>query len=126
MGDPEKVVARTFANAKQINADLKELYYNYINAINELDRLGSLQAMSAVDIKQYVERCKEAVDEMRIYERHEDGSLGNVKGKGNHDDRVITRAIGIHFCYKKMPRPKLTNKVESKGVTRKVVNDMTI
>ena len=57
----------------------------------------------------YVERCKDAVDEMKIFERHEDGSLGNVKGKHNHDDRVITRALGIHFCYnpKRMGKPSI-------------------
>lgn len=59
IGIPEKVVSRTFANAKQVNADLKDLYYTYINAINELDRLGYLQTMSAVDIKRYVEKRKE-------------------------------------------------------------------
>lgn len=74
----------------------------------------------------YVERCREAVDEMRIYERHDDGSLGNVRGKGNHDDRVITRALGMHFCYKIMPIPKISDITDTRSVSRKVVNDMTI
>lgn len=74
----------------------------------------------------YVERCREAVDEMRIYERHDDGSLGNVRGKGNHDDRVITRALGMHFCYKIMPMPKISDITDTRSVSRKIVNDMTI
>lgn len=69
----------------------------------------------------YVERCKDAVDEMKIFERHEDGSLGNVPGKGNHDDRVITRAMGIHFCYsaKLMGKPRLVQPSESHAVYMK-------
>ena len=67
----------------------------------------------------YVERCKDAVDEMKIFERHEDGSLGNVKGKNNHDDRVITRALGIHFCYQKMQTPRIVEASESHAVYTK-------
>ena len=74
----------------------------------------------------YVERCKDAVDEMKIFERHEDGSLGNVKGKNNHDDRVITRALGIHFCYEKMETPRVASASDKNAIVRTVVNDMTI
>ena len=74
----------------------------------------------------YVERCDEAVDEMKIFERHADGSLGNVEGDGNHDDRVITRGLGVHFCYKKMDAPIIIIAKKVKGVTKKIVNDMTI
>ena len=76
----------------------------------------------------YIERNKEAVDEMKIFERHDDGSLGNVKGKNNHDDRVITRALGIHFCYgKKMGAPRLAVKPTVKETpTRKIVNEYTM
>lgn len=75
----------------------------------------------------YIERNKEAVDEMKIFERHDDGSLGNVKGKGNHDDRVITRALGIHFCYgKQMGTPKVASPSENHIAKRPVVNEMTM
>lgn len=74
----------------------------------------------------YVERCREAVDEMKIFERKADGSLGNVEGKHNHDDRVITRALGIHFCYKKMSAPHIVKADDVHTATRKVINDMTI
>ena len=70
--------------------------------------------------------CGDAVDEMKIFERHEDGSLGNVKGKHNHDDRVITRALGIHFCYEKMEMPRITVASDQHTVTRAVVNEMTM
>lgn len=74
----------------------------------------------------YIERNQEAVDEMRIFERHEDGSLGNVVGKNNHDDRVITRALGIYFCYKKMSAPRLRSDKQENIVIKKVYNEMSI
>lgn len=74
----------------------------------------------------YVERCREAVDEMKIFERKADGSLGNVDGKHNHDDRVITRALGVHFCYKKMPAPRVSKPTDVHTVTKTIINDMSI
>jgi hypothetical protein len=74
----------------------------------------------------YIERNQEAIDEMRIFERHEDGSLGNVVGKNNHDDRVITRALGVHFCYKKMQAPRLRSDKQENMVIKKVYNEMSI
>ena len=77
----------------------------------------------------YVERCKDAVDEMKIFERHDDGSLGNVKGKNNHDDRVITRALGIHFCYtpKLMDKPRFAPKpTNATTPKRKFANEYTM
>lgn len=59
VGDSGKVIASKWANAKQLNADLQELYYTYINTIHELERTGKINAMSAVDIKNYVELKKE-------------------------------------------------------------------
>ena len=76
----------------------------------------------------YVERNQEAVDEMAIFERHTDGSLGAVEGRGNHDDRVITRALGVHFCYKKMDAPVEVSANGENGnvVKRKIVTDMAL
>jgi hypothetical protein len=75
----------------------------------------------------YVERCREAVDEMKIFERKPNGELGAVTGKGNHDDRVITRALGIHFCYRKMGKPMEMDHASQQSTPKKTyVNDMTI
>lgn len=59
VGNPDKVVAPTIANAKQINADLRETYYTFLNAIHALERSGRINAMSASDIRKYVESQKE-------------------------------------------------------------------
>lgn len=55
----------------------------------------------------YIERNQECINEMRVFERKPDGRLGAVDG--NHDDRVMTRAIGCYFLFKEglMPTPKI-------------------
>ena len=63
LGESEHAVARACANAKQINKDISELYYMYLGAIMELERSGRLGAMSASDIRDYVEKQKEFTSE---------------------------------------------------------------
>lgn len=87
IGDPEKVVSAKMANAKQINADLRDLYYSYINAIHELERSGKINAMAAVDIKNYVEQQKEYHTE-RTFSSVMQEYMGNsrtTKTKGTFD-----------------------------------------
>lgn len=52
----------------------------------------------------YVEPDKQAYDELLIYERKEDGTMGNVDGKNNHDDIVMSTGIGLYVS-QKMPKP---------------------
>ncbi len=52
----------------------------------------------------YYEPDKQAYDELRIYERHDDGTLGNVEGQNNHDDVVMSTGIGLYVS-QKMPLP---------------------
>ena len=52
----------------------------------------------------YIETCSEAVDEHDTLEVKKNGSLGAIDGK--HDDRHITRAIGIWACYQYMDLPR--------------------
>ena len=56
---------------------------------------------------------------MTIYERHDDGSIGNVEGKdanGNdaHDDIVMSTGIGLYISQTKMAPPAWIPK-EKKG-----------
>lgn len=67
---------------------------NYISLLREVPQGG------------YVERCEEMVNEAVIYEKRPDGSYGNVVGDGNHDDRVMTRMIGLYVVYEEMPLPR--------------------
>jgi len=62
----------------------------------------------------YEEPDEMAFKELLIYERKEDGTMGNVDGKDNHDDIVMSTGIGL-WVSQRMPMP--TWKVESKGTT---------
>jgi hypothetical protein len=62
----------------------------------------------------YEEPDEMAFKELLIYERKEDGTMGNVDGKDNHDDIVMSTGIGL-WVSQRMPLP--TWKVEIKGTT---------
>lgn len=66
----------------------------------------------------YNEPDKQAFDEMLIYERDEDGKLGNVKGKNNHDDIVMSTGIGLYVS-QKMPLPTWRATKSRKGTMAK-------
>lgn len=69
----------------------------------------------------YIERCREACDEFDTFEQKPNGELGAVDGC--HDDRHITRAIGIYIAYK-MPMPKEIDR--SQRYTIDVVSEASI
>ncbi len=51
----------------------------------------------------YVESDERALDEFLNYERKPNGSYGAIAGE--HDDLLMTRAIGLHICFNEMPLP---------------------
>lgn len=52
----------------------------------------------------YIERDKRCLDEYNTYERKQNGAYGAITGK--HDDLLMTRAIGLHICFREMDMPK--------------------
>lgn len=58
-----------------------------------------------IDDNLYEEPDKEMYHELRIYERHDDGSLGNIVGNGNHDDVVMSTGIGLFVSLTDMEKP---------------------
>lgn len=52
----------------------------------------------------YTEREEKAIDEMTYYERKDDGNWGAMEKK--HDERVITRSIGLYISRNQMSLPK--------------------
>lgn len=52
----------------------------------------------------WIERNSIACDEMQCYEKKEDGTFGAQEGQ--HDDLVMTRAIGLWICYRSMDMPE--------------------
>ena len=70
--------------------------------------------VSYVEDELYEEPDEQAYGELLIYERKEDGTMGNVDGKNNHDDIVMSTGIGL-WVSQKMPMP--TWKVKETGGT---------
>lgn len=66
-----------------------------------------------IDDQLYYEPDKQCYDELRIYERHDDGTLGNVEGQNNHDDVVMSTGIGLYVS-QKMPLPAWIKKGKSR------------
>lgn len=60
-----------------------------------------------VDDGLWDEPDKVMYEELRIYEKREDGSFGNIKGKGNHDDVLMSTAIALYVSQYEMPLPKM-------------------
>jgi len=70
--------------------------------------------ISYIEDELYEEPDEQAYKELLIYERKEDGTMGNVDGKNNHDDIVMSTGIGL-WVSQRMPLP--TWKVEDTGST---------
>lgn len=60
--------------------------------------------ISYIEDELYDEPDEQAYKELLIYERKEDGTMGNVDGKNNHDDIVMSTGIGL-WVSQKMPMP---------------------
>ena len=59
-----------------------------------------------VDDKLWHEPDTEMYHELRIYERKEDGRLGNIEGSGNHDDVLMSTAIALYVSTHEMELPR--------------------
>lgn len=71
----------------------------------------------------YVERDERCLNEMLVYERKPNGSYGAIVGE--HDDMLMTRAIGLHICFFEMEMPREIVR-EQVGYARKVISAATI
>ncbi len=52
----------------------------------------------------YTERDERCLNEYLVYERKANGSYGAIAGE--HDDLLMTRAIGLHICFFEMEPPR--------------------
>ena len=59
-----------------------------------------------VDDRLWHEPDSEMYHELRIYERKDDGSLGNIEGSGNHDDVLMSTAIALYVSTNDMEPPR--------------------
>lgn len=74
------------------------------NKITKGQVIDNLEAF--VDDALWEEPDAEMYHELRIYERKSDGRLGNIEGSGNHDDVLMSTAIGLWVSTQKMDPPK--------------------
>ena len=61
--------------------------------------------IACVDDQLWDEPDSECYRELRIYERKDDGSLGNIEGRNNHDDILMSTAIGLWVSSNDMDMP---------------------
>lgn len=73
-----------------------------------------------VDDGLWNEPDKVMYEELRIYEKREDGSFGNIKGKGNHDDVLMSTAIALYISQYEMDVPKIIAKKNYTATTDEV------
>lgn len=72
----------------------------------------------------YIERCIDAVDEHDTFEIKDNGSLGAVEGC--HDDRLITRAIGVWICYQVLRPPYMIGDDYFTSTRKTIINEATL
>ena len=65
----------------------------------------------------YTEREERALDELLTYEKKQNGAYGAISGR--HDDKVMTRAIGMHICLNEMEMPTMVRKQEKRHRQRR-------
>lgn len=74
----------------------------------------------------YIERDQRCLNEMLVYEKKQNGAYGAVIGE--HDDLLMTRAIGLHICFNKMELPRIINRNDAHhaGIVSSPVSAATI
>lgn len=73
----------------------------------------------------YIERDARCLNEMLVYERKQNGAFGAIQGE--HDDLLMTRAIGLHICFNDMERPRMVRRDRKRSFSRsKVVSAATV
>lgn len=68
----------------------------------------------------WTERDERCLDELLVYEKKPNGAFGAILGE--HDDLLMTRAIGLHVCYKKMELPQIVKRDEHTTRNQKMIS----
>jgi hypothetical protein len=72
----------------------------------------------------YTERDERCLDEFLTYERKQNGAYGAIVGR--HDDLLMTRAIGLHICFREMEPPKIVTRRDIVPKRRKAISEASI
>lgn len=80
-----------------------------------------------VDDQLYDEPDTAMYEELPKYQYLENGTMGNIKGRGNHDDIIMSTAIGLYVSQYEMELPKIKQRKQSATVTTPVtITEATI
>jgi hypothetical protein len=77
------------------------------------------------DDSKFIERDIRAYQEMSIYEQREDGTYGNIVGRDNHDDILMSDMIAL-LISEQMPLPSIRESAQSVGWRVGTMNESMI
>ena len=111
-------------SAEDIRQGLPKKFGFHTNALTKKVVVYNLKV--AIRERLYIERETACLDEYLTYIETDKGGFEAMEGY--HDDRLMTRAIGLQICYHEMDLPRiinLNNNINA-AVSRKVVSAATI
>lgn len=98
---PNLYIGRT--EVDKVTQKVTNVYGFHTNSLSKEQVIDSY--VEYVEDELYEEPDELAYRELFIYERKDDSTMGNVDGKDNHDDIVMSTGIGLYVS-KKMPMPE--------------------
>ena len=98
---PNLYIGRT--EVDKVTQKITNVYGFHTNSLSKEQVIDNY--IEYIEDELYEEPDEMAYRELFIYERKEDGTMGNVDGKDNHDDIVMSTGIGLYVS-KKMPMPE--------------------
>ena len=66
----------------------------------------------------WIERDNYCIEELALYEKNEKGQFSAPPGAGNHDDVVMTTAIGLWICFREMESPRMVKAISDDFIRR--------
>jgi hypothetical protein len=110
-------------SAEDIQQKLPKKYGFHTNTLTKKVVIYNLKTVLREHL--YVEREKDCLNEYVTYVETDKG--GYEAMEGYHDDRLMTRAIGLQICFKEMEMPRVVKMAQrTAGISQKVVSAATI
>lgn len=104
-------------SAEDIRQKIPKKYGFHTNPLTKKVVIYNLQEVIRQHL--YVEREEECLNEYRTYIETEKG--GYEAMEGHHDDRLMTRAIGMQICLHEMELPRIVKRTKRKNTTNSTV-----
>lgn len=101
-------------SAEDIRQGLPKKYGYHTNPLTKKVVIYNLKVVIRQHL--YVERETECLDEYNTYVETENGVYQAMEGY--HDDRLMTRAIGMQICLHEMEMPKIISKDSNRHISR--------